>query len=388
MIKRQMRSTKRVKIRPESFGGIIFDPNLKLTAYVDREFMRKLGYLEFPEIDHLSAPEVVHVEVTRRCPLNCKHCYSADREGYGELTAKQMKELIDILAEMNVFQIAFGGGEPFSREDFLEIAKYAYDCGIIPNVTTNGVLIDSIDRLDIFGQINVSLDGADEETYFKVRGCKAFRQALEAVKTLAGSFDVGINVVVTRHNFEKLQDIFKLAEGLGVREVMLIRVKPVGRCEANYEDLRLSRSQLNRLNSTIRALLDYDVALRVDCAFMPFLNVDENVMIGMQGCDCGISSLAVKADGRVVPCSFLNYNLGYYTDIKEIWDKMDEFRNYTVNECNGCDKVKICRGGCRVFGEKFGNGIFEADVECPRILSVAGDEFGTGEGVQDDISCS
>jgi len=382
MMKKQMMNTKRVKIRPESFGGIIFDPNLKLTAYVDREFMRKLGCSEFPEIDHLSAPEIVHVEVTKRCPLNCKHCYSADRESCEEeLTAKQMKELIDILAEMNVFQIAFGGGEPFSREDFLEIARYAYDCGIIPNVTTNGVLIENyMDKLDIFGQINVSLDGADEETYFRVRECKAFRQALKAVKTLAGSFDVGINVVVTRHNFEKLQDIFELAEELGVREVMLIRVKPVGRCEECYEDLRLSRSQLNRLDSTIRALLDYDVALRVDCAFMPFLNVDENVMIGMQGCDCGISSLAVKADGKVVPCSFLNYNLGYYTDIKRIWDGMDEFRNYTVEECNGCDKVEICRGGCRVFGEKFGSGIFGADVECPRILSAVGYEFDSREG--------
>jgi radical SAM protein with 4Fe4S-binding SPASM domain len=369
---REMKKVKRVKIRPESFGGIIFDPNLKLTAYVDREFMKKLGYSEFPEIDHLSAPEVVHVEVTKKCPLNCKHCYSA---GDGkELTAKQMKGLIDILAEMNVFQIAFGGGEPFSRKDFIEIAKYAYDCGIIPNVTTNGVLIKNIDELDIFGQINVSLDGADEETYFKVRGCKAFRQALEAVKTLAGSFDVGINVVVTRHNFEKLPDIFELAEELGICEVMLIRVKPVGRCEVNYEDLKLSRSQLGRFDSTIRALLDYDVALRVDCAFMPFLNVDENVIIGMQGCDCGISSLAVKADGRVVPCSFLNYNLGYYTDIKEIWNRMDAFRNYTVDECNSCDKVEICRGGCRVFGEKFGSGMFGADVECLRILSAVGYE--------------
>jgi len=280
--------------------------------------------------------------------------------------------IIDTLAEMNVFQIAFGGGEPFSREDFLEIAKYTYDRGIIPNVTTNGVLINNIDKLDIFGQINVSLDGADEETYFKVRGCNAFKQALRAIKTLAGSFDVGINVVVTKYNFEKLPDIFKLAEELGASEVMLIRVKPVGRCEINYEELKLSRLQLSRFDDTIKALLEYDVTLRVDCAFMPFLNVDENVMIGMQGCDCGISSLAVKADGKVTPCSFLNYNLGFYRDIKDIWNKMDEFRNYTVNECNGCDKVEICRGGCRVFSEKFGNGIFGADVECLRILSAVG----------------
>ncbi len=363
---RKVRDLKNVKIRPENFGGIVFDPKHRITAYVDKEFMGKLGYTEFPEIDHLSAPEVVHVEVTKKCPLSCKHCYSAGG-GY-ELSTKQMKELIDILAEMNVFQIAFGGGEPFSREDFLEIAKYTYDCGTIPNVTTNGVLIDNIvnniDELDIFGQINVSLDGADDETYFKVRGCNTFKHALRAIKTLASSYDVGINVVVTRHNFEKLPDIFKLAEELGVCEVMLIRVKPVGRCEANYEYLKLSRLQLDRFDDTIKALLDYDVALRVDCAFMPFLNVDENVMIGMQGCDCGISSLAVKADGKVTPCSFLDHKLGLYRDIRDIWNEMNEFRSYTVSECNGCNKMEICRGGCRVFGYKFGR-----DTECLSLSS-------------------
>ncbi len=358
---REVRGLENVKIRPESFGGIVFDPKHRITAYVDKEFMEKLGYSEFPKLEHLSAPEVVHVEVTKKCPLSCKHCYSAG--GGNELTTKQIKELIDTLAEMNVFQIAFGGGEPFSREDFLEIAKYTYDRGIIPNVTTNGVLINNIDKLDIFGQINVSLDGADDETYFKVRGCNAFEQSLRAIKTLASSYDVGINVVVTRHNFEKLPDIFKLAEGLGVCEVMLIRVKPVGRCEANYKDLKLSRLQLDRLDNTIKALLDYDVALRVDCAFMPFLNVDENIMIGMQGCDCGISSLAVKADGKVTPCSFLNYNLGFYRDIKDIWNKMDEFRNYRVSECNGCNNMEICRGGCRVFAYKFGRNLFGKDIE-------------------------
>jgi len=80
-----------MKIRPENFGGIVFDPKRRITAYVDKEFMEKLGYSEFPKLEHLSAPEVVHVEVTKRCPLNCKHCYSV---GDGnELTTKQMKEL-------------------------------------------------------------------------------------------------------------------------------------------------------------------------------------------------------------------------------------------------------------------------------------------------------
>ena len=354
-----VRAMRRKKIRPEFFGGIIFDSELRITAYVDKDFMRRLGYNEFPDLDYLSAPEVVHVEVTRRCPLNCKHCYV--NAGFGEeLSLKQFKELIDILADMNVFQIAFGGGEPFYRDDFLEIARYAYDCGIISNVTTNGVVINT-DKLDIFGQINVSLDGADKETYLKVRGCDTFHKALNAIKMLVESYNVGINVVVTRQNFNQLHEIFKLAEELEVSEVMLIRVKPVGRCKNVYDDLKLTRDQLSRFDETVRSLLNYDVLLRIDCAFMPFLTPDDNVLIGMQGCDCGISSLAIKSDGRVTPCSFLNHSLGYYKDLREIWNDMDDFRKYEVDECRGCPKYHVCRGGCRVFAKK---NLFGKDSEC------------------------
>ncbi len=348
---------RRMKIRPEFFGGIIFDPIHRITAYVDKDFMRRLGYEEFPGLDHLTAPEVVHVEVTTKCNLECRHCYTTPRE---ELSLKQFEELIDLLAEIEVFQIAFGGGEPFCREDFLEIARYAYDCGIVPNVTTNGVAIRT-DRLDIFGQINVSLDGADRETYLRVRGCDTFHEALNAIKTLAGSYDVGINVVVTRHNFDKLHEIMKLAEGLGVTEVMLIRLKPVGRCRNVYDDLKLTKEQLSRFDETVRSLLSYEVPLKIDCAFMPFLTPDENVLIGMQGCDCGISSLAVKSDGTVTPCSFLNQKLGFWWEIKRIWHEMKEYRD--VNPCPDCSKAPVCRGGCRVF---WTNGM---DSECLKSIS-------------------
>jgi organic radical activating enzyme len=37
------------------------------------------------------------------------------------------------------FQIAFGGGEPTSHPQFVELMKLSYDMGIVPNYTTNGM---------------------------------------------------------------------------------------------------------------------------------------------------------------------------------------------------------------------------------------------------------
>ncbi len=72
-----------MRMRVEHFGGIIFYPTTKVTLYM-------LGYYEFPEIDYLSAPEVVHVEVTRRCQLECKHCYPF---GFGECEELGTKQI-------------------------------------------------------------------------------------------------------------------------------------------------------------------------------------------------------------------------------------------------------------------------------------------------------
>lgn len=43
---------------------------------------------------------------------------------------------------MSVFSIVFGGGEPFARKEIFEIAEYARNKGIVPNVTTNGYFIN------------------------------------------------------------------------------------------------------------------------------------------------------------------------------------------------------------------------------------------------------
>ncbi len=76
----------------------------------------------------LRAPVNVTWEITEACNLDCAHCLSAElrAERRGELDFDQCRALLDELARMQVFQINFGGGEPFLRDDFLEILRYAH----------------------------------------------------------------------------------------------------------------------------------------------------------------------------------------------------------------------------------------------------------------------
>ncbi len=48
------------------------------------------------------------------------------------------KNVIEQAAEMGVFQVALGGGNPNQHPDFVEILESTASKGIVPNYATNG----------------------------------------------------------------------------------------------------------------------------------------------------------------------------------------------------------------------------------------------------------
>src|SRR5216683_2175205 len=86
------------------------------------------------------------IEVTRRCPLTCLHCYNnlpmADAEArHRELTYDEHCRLLDEMADAGCLWLLFTGGEIFARPDFLDIYTYAKKKGFLITLFTNGTLI-------------------------------------------------------------------------------------------------------------------------------------------------------------------------------------------------------------------------------------------------------
>ena len=97
--------------------------------------METVNYGAFSESVHRGAaterlPLNGTIEVTRRCPLTCAHCYNnlpmADRDARSrELTYAEHCRILDELAEAGCLWLLFTGGEIFARRDFLDIYKHA-----------------------------------------------------------------------------------------------------------------------------------------------------------------------------------------------------------------------------------------------------------------------
>jgi radical SAM protein with 4Fe4S-binding SPASM domain len=129
-------------------------------------------------------PFSVHLDPTHRCDLRCAHCYLEEREPDGLDTAAWRAVLRD-LAELRVFQLVVGGGEPLLRADLFELLATARELRFATILKTHGGRVDAptareLRRLAV-RRVDVSLYALDPAVHETVT-----RQPGSHARTLAG----------------------------------------------------------------------------------------------------------------------------------------------------------------------------------------------------------
>jgi len=145
-------------------GSVIYEPTTPMTIRLTREeTMKYLGAEPIRWEDRDDHCEIAHVEITSDCNRTCPYCYNPKNKK--ELHFDEMVTVIKNLAAAGVFQLTFGGGEPFCRRGIFRLAAVVKETGMNLCTTTNGDLLASSIRsrfvgdIGLFGQINVSYHG-------------------------------------------------------------------------------------------------------------------------------------------------------------------------------------------------------------------------------------
>jgi radical SAM protein with 4Fe4S-binding SPASM domain len=395
---RAARSQPPRRVRLERFGAIVQMVAPRALVFVDRVFARELGVQGSP-LWHgaepavgevvLSAPLEAHLQLTNRCDAGCSGCYTgASPEGaQHEYGLVEWKRAIDALADAGVFHVALGGGESAVLPWLGELADHARNRGIIPNLTTSGLAgLDALVAIaDRFGQINVSLDGLGA-TYAAVRGFDGFARADAAIRRLrACKREIGINVVVTRHNFDELDGLFAYAAERRLSEIELLRFKPSGRGARAYANQRCNDAQHRAFLPTILAAARrHAVRVKVDCSYMPMLahhRPDRELLasLAVYGCTGGDFLVGAKPAGQLTACSFAapppphGDTRPRVEDLAAYWQAdhaFGAFRSWrdAAEPCASCEYHALCRGGCKVVSAHVRGDLAAPDPECPRVV--------------------
>ncbi|MCL2449210.1 MAG: radical SAM protein, partial [Polyangiaceae bacterium] len=221
-------------VRFESWGGWAKLESTSAVVALDRDGIRALGLdggEAWSDPPRVTPPLEVHLAVTSRCGAGCDGCYLDARPDGVEPARADIERALDAMRDAGVFTVAFGGGEPTTRDDLDALAVAARRRGLSAVVTTSGLGLTEARarRLAAFDQVNVSYDGP-ADAYASVRGFDGAAAAERAIERLAAaSVRVGVNIVLTRQSFPRLADTVARAASLGAVEAQLLRYKPAGR---------------------------------------------------------------------------------------------------------------------------------------------------------------
>ncbi|MGN0853217.1 MAG: radical SAM protein, partial [Kiritimatiellia bacterium] len=181
-------------------------------------------------------PRVLAWEVTRRCPLKCRHCRAgaADVLYENELSTGECRRIVDSLAG-GTSLIIWTGGEPMLRSDIVELVRYATGKRLRSVMAPCGLLVTR-ERLQELKDAGVtacsfSLDGPDAATHDAFRGVVgAFDKV---VRAMAVARDIGmpfqVNTTVSTLNLDRLDAIYDKAMQFGATRLDVFSLVPVGR---------------------------------------------------------------------------------------------------------------------------------------------------------------
>jgi mycofactocin radical SAM maturase len=254
----------------------------------------------------LDAPICLTWELTYACNLACVHCLSSSgRRDPMELTPEEARHVVDQLADMKVFYVNIGGGEPMLRPDFFDLVGYAVEKKVGVKFSTNGTRLTAERARRLAGMdyvdVQISIDGALASTNDSVRGQGSFAAARTAMDNLAaanfGQFK--ISVVVTRENVTQLDQFAEIADSYGA-QLRLTRFRPSGRGVETWDRLHPTSEQQRML---YHWLLERPDVLTGDSFF--HLSALGAPLDGLNLCGAGRVVCLIDPVGDVYACPFV-----------------------------------------------------------------------------------
>lgn len=176
----------------------------------------------------LSKPLDILCEISYACNLKCPTCFrwtsTPDLDEMGPETWKRI--ITDLKSWAGTFFLSFSGGEPFLRNDLLDIIDFASRQGLLVSAISNGSLIDGplarrivSSGLDV---LNLSLNSLKPEIHNRMRGIDtSFNDVMTAIGNLKdrGTMRLMISVTITSENINDLEELAEFVQSEGLNGI-------------------------------------------------------------------------------------------------------------------------------------------------------------------------
>ncbi len=341
-----------------------------LYSYIPKKFLKGIA---FP-------PLRVAFILTHKCNLKCEMCFvwfQVNKENKKQLTTSEIIQVINQTPSYSV--LTFTGGEPFVREDIWDLINYASLKRKL-HLVSNATLIDekAVKKLlkysakNLFSKglisFGISLEGPPEihDKIVKVKG--AFNHSIEVIKMTSKLKEnrypiVDVKVVLTKDNYEALEDLFEISENAGAdlfslqiqnnqtssygiedgkEDAHLYFPEPVPEIEPNK--LRIVIENLIKRAENSHTQLRFNPQMPIKHLINRYQNIFEKDSFS---CDTLWTTIHIGPYGDVYPC--YSYSMGNVrsSPLLKIWNNQ-KYRNFRIEllkaqifpGCVGCCVLK------------------------------------------------
>ncbi len=287
------------------------------------------------------------IAVTYRCDSRCNMCHIWQHPPSREMAPQDYRKLPRTLRDVNVT-----GGEPFLREDIVEVVGEIYDRCHAPRivVSTNGfekrritVAAPGLMKIGKSVGIAVSLDGIGE-VHDEIRGVPgAFEKVLETLKYLKAIRYKNVRVAFTaqKSNVEHLGAIYDIARQLGFEFTTSVAQNSdfyFSTCE--NESIEPGELEKELVGVMKKELMSANLKRWLRAYFyagvLRFNSKRERIL----ECRAGTDSFFMDPEGKIYPCLATNRIMGNLLEksFEQIWESEEAARARAA--------VKACSEPC------------------------------------------
>jgi radical SAM protein with 4Fe4S-binding SPASM domain len=305
-------------------------------------------------------PWNVHIDLTYRCNERCIHCY-LDHQDYGEMTTREVKNVLEQLAEAGALFLTFSGGEIFLRQDLFELIEYGRGLSFDVSLKTNALLIDESRARKLrelyIRKIQISIYSADaaiHDAITKVPG--SLERSLRAIRyLLAEGLQVKLACPLMKQNLAGFREVQSLAEELGVPYMLDLTITPM--MDGNDSVLALRNSATKLLQVLQDRSLNSRACTPTETEREPASHTGSATSSGIESsayddipCSAGHNSCYISPYGDVSPCVQMPRPAGNLRkqSFDEIWygsremNRVREVRESQLPLCSSCSIRNYC----------------------------------------------
>ena len=179
----------------------------------------------------MGLPQALMIEPTDVCNLKCTFCYTQNVElkrMTHTLSLEKYKDIIQDVRRYCMYINFWFAGEPLINKDIYKFVDHANRNNILSCISSNGMLLTPQASHNLIeaglDRIIISFDGANKETYEKIRVGAKFETVIENVRKLVQLKKelksrkpyVSLQMVLTKDNEQEVEKFTELAKDLGV----------------------------------------------------------------------------------------------------------------------------------------------------------------------------